>query len=66
MLYFMTNIEVRVREMLAKSEDAQSGAGIVEYLLLVLFIALALILSLAFFSGRLGNAFSKAGNSIPN
>jgi Flp pilus assembly pilin Flp len=44
--------------------QTDEGAGIVEYLLLVLFIALALIVALVAFSGALGDAFSDAANSI--
>jgi Flp pilus assembly pilin Flp len=50
----------------AQFAPTDGGAGIVEYLLLVLFIALALILALVAFSGALGDAFSSAANSIPS
>lgn len=64
MLNLYTDLEVRVREAFERVSRRDEGAGIVEYLLLVVFIALALILALAFFTGRLGNAFSRAGNSL--
>jgi Flp pilus assembly pilin Flp len=41
----------------------ERGAGIVEYILLVIFIALALITALTLFSGALGDAFSDAADS---
>lgn len=43
----------------------QSGAGIVEYLLLVVFIGLLMIAALTAFSGDLSAAFSEAADSIP-
>ena len=64
MLSFYTDLEVRVREFASKAARRDEGAGIVEYLLLVVFIALALIVALAFFTGRLGDAFSRAGESL--
>jgi Flp pilus assembly pilin Flp len=65
-LGIFTNVELRVRESLQSARQRDEGAGVVEYLLLVLFIALVLVLALGFFSGRLGSAFSRAGNSIPS
>ena len=56
---------VRVREFVERVTRGDEGAGIVEYLLLVLFIALVMILALAFFTGQLSEGFSRAGNSIP-
>ena len=64
MISLYTDLEVRVRQAVSKATRRDEGAGIVEYLLLVVFIALALIVALAFFSGRLGAAFSRAGNSL--
>jgi Flp pilus assembly pilin Flp len=55
-----------LRRVSAQFTPTDKGAGIVEYLLLVLFIALALIVALVAFSGALGDAFSGAANSIPN
>jgi Flp pilus assembly pilin Flp len=64
MLSLYTDLEVRIRESVSRAARRDEGAGIVEYLLLVVFIALALIVTLAFFTGRLGAAFSRAGNSL--
>lgn len=52
------------REALGPRASDETGAGIVEYLLLVVFIALILIVALVFFSGTLGDAFSDAANSV--
>jgi Flp pilus assembly pilin Flp len=62
MLSIFTDLQLRVRESLSRTE----GAGIVEYLLLVVFIALALIVALAFFSGALGDVFSDTADSLTN
>jgi Flp pilus assembly pilin Flp len=62
----LTHIEVRFRTLAEAAPERDSGAGIVEYLLLVLFIGLALILAITFFSGQLSEGFSNAGNSIPS
>jgi Flp pilus assembly pilin Flp len=66
MLAILTHLEVKVREFVGRVSRADEGAGIVEYLLLVLFIALVMVLALAFFTGQLGEGFSRAGNSIPS
>ena len=50
--------------LLSRTEDKERGAGIVEYLLLVIFIAVVLIVSLRFFSGALSDSFSDAANSV--
>ena len=65
MLTFLTQLEFHVRDFLGRSSRRDEGAGIVEYLLLVLFIALVMIVALAFFTGQLSAGFSRAGNSIP-
>ena len=60
MLSLFTDLELRVRESLRRSE----GAGIVEYLLLVVFIAIVLIVALTFFSGALSDSFSDTANTL--
>ncbi len=52
MLKMFTELEVLVKETTCRVSRRQVGAGIVEYLLLVVFIALVLIVSLLFFSGQ--------------
>lgn len=61
MMNIFTNLEVWVRETLRRDDE---GAGIVEYLLLVVFIALAMIVALGLFTGQLSTAFSQTGNSL--
>lgn len=50
-------------DFLARIRGEDEGAGIVEYILLVTFIAVVLITSLVFFSGALSDSFSDAANS---
>lgn len=61
MTRLFTDLELRVRDAVSRKDE---GAGIVEYLLLVVFIAIVLIVALAFFSGRLGDAFSDTANTL--
>ena len=63
MTRLFTDLQLRVRESISRTDD---GAGIVEYLLLVVFIALVLIVALAFFSGALGDVFSDTADSLTN
>ena len=62
MLRAFTALHVRILEAAGREQ----GAGVVEYLLLVLFVALALITAVGLFSDNLREAFSKAGNSLPS
>ena len=48
------------------TDDQQPGQGLVEYALLLSFIAIAVIVALVFFGDRLNTLYSKLGNSIPN
>ena len=50
-------------DFLTRRRGEDDGAGIVEYILLVIFIAVVLIVSLAFFSGALSDSFSDVANS---
>ena len=45
--------------------DWHEGQGLVEYVLLLGFIAIAVIVALIFFADRLTAIYSKIGNSIP-
>ena len=42
----------------------ERGANLVEYILLVAFIALAVIVAVQFLSGKVGSKFSDAGSSL--
>ncbi len=44
---------------------ATMGQGLVEYALILSFIAILVIVSLVFFGGRLTTLYSKIGRSIP-
>jgi pilus assembly protein Flp/PilA len=42
----------------------EEGATMVEYALLVALIAIVLIVAITFLSGKIGETFSEAGNSL--
>ena len=44
----------------------EDGQSLVEYALVLTFIAIAVIIALIFFGSRLTNLYSKLANSIPN
>lgn len=44
---------------------AHPGQGLVEYALILAFVAIFVIVALAFFGSRLTTLYSKLGNSIP-
>ncbi len=48
------------------SAAQQPGQGLVEYALLLSFIAIGVIVALIFFGDKLTTLYSKLGNSIPN
>ena len=47
-------------------EGELEGQGLVEYVLILGFIAIVVIVAMIFFQGKLSNLYSKIGNSIPN
>ncbi len=42
----------------------ETGQGLVEYALIILFIALAVIMALTILGPKIGNIFNTAGNSL--
>ncbi len=48
----------------AKFVKDEQGANLVEYILLVAFIALAVIVAVQFLQGKVKGKFSDAGNSL--
>jgi pilus assembly protein Flp/PilA len=46
------------------AEDASEGQGLVEYGLIIAFIAVAVIVALVFFRGQIVNLYSRIGNSL--
>lgn len=46
--------------------EQQPGQGLVEYALILAFIAIVVIVTLIYFGGRLTTLYSKLANSIPN
>lgn len=57
-------IAVRLHNAVANLRDREEGQGLVEYVVLIALIALLLFAAIIFFSGRLGDVFSKIGNIV--
>ena len=47
-------------------DPAQAGQGLIEYALLIWFIAIVVFVAMVFLRERIIVAYSKIGNSIPN
>ncbi len=45
-------------------EDAAEGQGLVEYALIIAFIAILVIVALIFLRGQISTLFSRVGNSL--
>jgi pilus assembly protein Flp/PilA len=44
--------------------DETEGQGLVEYALIIAFIAVVVIVAMVFLRGQIGSLFSKVGNSL--
>jgi len=45
-------------------EDGSEGQGLVEYGLIIAFIAVVVIVAMIFLRGQIGSLFSRVGNSL--
>ena len=45
-------------------EEEYAGQGLVEYALIIAFIAVVVIIAMIFLQGRISNLFSRVGNSL--
>ncbi len=45
-------------------EETVEGQGLVEYALIIAFIAVVVIVAMVFLRGQISNLFSKVGNSL--
>ena len=45
-------------------EDASEGQGLVEYALIIAFIAVVVIVAMVFLRGQISSLFSRVGNSL--
>ena len=52
-------------QRLTERAGATEGQGLVEYALILAFIAITVIIALVYFGGRLTALYSKLGSSIP-
>lgn len=46
------------------SEEAQAGQGLVEYALIIAFIAILVIVAMIFLKDQIAGLFSRVGNSL--
>ncbi len=56
---------VTVVDYLSLSNDREDGQGLVEYVLILGFIAILVIVAMIFFKEQLVSIYSRIGNSIP-
>lgn len=61
----LLELYARPDQRLTKRADATEGQGLVEYALVLAFIAITVIVALVFFGGRLSALYSQLGSSIP-
>ena len=61
----LTVANAHMRAMLAKSKTDE-GAGIVEYVLLIVAIALVVLVAMGLLTNALNGAFEKIGNEVTN
>ncbi len=55
---------ILILEVLSRRSRDERGASLMEYVLLVSFIAILLMAAITIFSNGLGTAFSQAGSSL--
>jgi Flp pilus assembly pilin Flp len=48
------------------SSDRQAGQGLVEYALLIWFIAIVVFVAVLFLRDKINAVYSRIGNSVPN
>lgn len=66
MIHGFTNLQIRVDEFVHSLRHGQGGATMVEYALLVVLIAIALVTAVTLLSGGIGTLFSRAGSAVTN
>lgn len=59
-LYAKQNLDGEV------SSDQQAGQGLIEYALLIWFIAIVVFVAVIFLRDKIDGIYSRIGNSIPN
>jgi Flp pilus assembly pilin Flp len=48
------------------TDDRHAGQGLLEYALIIWFVAIVVFASVVFFAGRINALYSRMGSSIPN
>jgi len=59
-----TQLYIHTRSAARAFLSAERGAGMVEYALLVVLIAIVLIVAISFFAGAVGDEFSSIGTAV--
>ena len=62
----VTTLHIRFTTMMRRCVAKESGASMVEYVLLVSLIAIALVVAVGFFGNALRNEFNEIGTSVGN
>ncbi|GIU87658.1 MAG TPA: hypothetical protein VNN07_07245 [Candidatus Tectomicrobia bacterium] len=60
------NLDLFRTWLVARTTKTERGANLVEYILLVAFIALLVIAAVVFLRQQIGDEFSEAGNCLNN
>ncbi|MCL1593764.1 MAG: Flp family type IVb pilin [Actinomycetia bacterium] len=66
MIYLATNVYVRASSALRSRCSNENGASMVEYALLMAFIAITLIVATTFIGTELRSEYSDIGTSVAN
>ena len=63
--HLSTLIHLAATRARARSSDGQRGSGLVEYLLLLAFIAMLVIVVVQAFGGKVSSVYSSANSPMP-
>ncbi len=66
MTRYATTLHIRFTTLVQRCVRKESGASLVEYVLLVSLIAIALVVAVGFFGNALKNEFDDIGTSVGN
>jgi len=60
----MTNMYLRLRELMVRAKEGEDGQGMVEYALILVLIAVVVIVILAVVGNQVKNTFSNVSNGL--